>query len=143
MLFKTLLSSIEELRIWLISNSEDNSIRRLLMVLMSSLMFGGLFDFLKKKSVDKNVSIKMKILWGKDSGRGMAIQEIIDEFEKQNPNINVELEGGTQSNQKLLTMVLSGQAPEVIQVPYRGVKSLGKEGVFYDLTDKFAKEKKN
>lgn len=96
------------------------------------------------ESVSKDpVSIRMQIVWGTDSGRGQAIQKIIDEFEKENENVDVELIGSTQNNQKLLTQILSGQAPEVLQVPYREVKSLGAEEAFLDLTAEFSEEAKN
>jgi multiple sugar transport system substrate-binding protein len=88
-------------------------------------------------SADEPVSIKMQIAWGTDTGRGQAIQTIIDEFEKENKNIKVELVGTAQNNQKLLTQILSGDAPEVLQVPYREVLSLGSEGAFADLTEDF------
>jgi ABC-type glycerol-3-phosphate transport system substrate-binding protein len=87
------------------------------------------------------IEIKMQIVWAEDSGRGMAIREILDEFEKENPNIKVKLLGGSQEEQKLLTMILSGEAPEVIQVPYRYVQALGGEGAFTDLTENFAANK--
>ncbi|MCA0984745.1 ABC transporter substrate-binding protein [Halobacillus yeomjeoni] len=87
--------------------------------------------------------IKMQIVWGTDSGRGEAIQTIVDEFEKENEDINVELVSTTQNNQKLLTQVLSGQAPEVLQVPYREVRNLASEGAFMDLTDEFSDDAEN
>lgn len=89
------------------------------------------------------VEIKMQIVWAEDSGRGMAIREILDEFEKENPGIKVKLLGGSQEEQKLLTMILSGEAPEVIQVPYRYVQALGGQGAFVDLTKDFSKNKDN
>jgi len=91
----------------------------------------------------EDVSIKMQIVWGTDSGRGEAIQKIVDVFEQQHENINVELVSTAQNNQKLLTQILSGEAPEVLQVPYREVRSLGAEGAFQDLTDEFREESQN
>ncbi|MFD2670736.1 ABC transporter substrate-binding protein [Marinicrinis sediminis] len=88
----------------------------------------------------ENVSIRMQIAWDTDSGRGQAIQKIVDEFEKQHEHIDVQLVASTQNNQKLLTQVLSGEAPELLQVPYREVKSLGSEGAFVDLTEDFQEE---
>ncbi len=89
------------------------------------------------------VDLRMQIVWDTDSGRGQAIQKIVDEFEKQNENIKVELVGSSQNSQKLLTQILSGNAPEVLQVPYREVRSLGSEGGFADLTDDLGGETKN
>lgn len=112
---------------------------------------GGSNDDTTKENTDKNteaveqedVSIRMQIAWATDSGRGQAIQTIVDEFEKQNENISVELVGSTQDNQRLLTQILSGEAPEVLQLAYREVRSLGAEGAFVDLTEDLSSEKGN
>ena len=93
-------------------------------------------------SAEGKTTIRLQIVWAEDSGRGLAIREILDEFEQQNPGIKVKLIGGSQGEQKLLTTILSGNAPEVIQIPYRQIKALGTEGAFIDLTAKFA-EKEN
>jgi multiple sugar transport system substrate-binding protein len=94
-------------------------------------------------TLDEPVSIRLQIAWDTDSGRGQAIQKIVDAFEEQNENIDVELVGSAQNNQKLLTQILSGNAPEVLQVPYRDARSLGAEGAFLDLTETLGEESKN
>ncbi|ALS27132.1 sugar ABC transporter substrate-binding protein [Paenibacillus sp. 32O-W] len=91
----------------------------------------------------KVTTIKMQIAWASDSGRGKAIREILDEFEAQNPDIKVEMLGGIQYGQKLLTQILSGQAPEVLQVSYGEVKALASQGAFIDLTEDFAANESN
>lgn len=92
---------------------------------------------------DKVTHISMQIVWAGDSGRGKAIREILDEFEKQHPDIKVELVGGVQYGQKLLTQILSGKSPEVLQVAYGEVKALAAEGAFIDLTEDFAGYEQN
>lgn len=101
------------------------------------------FSFFKRKKKGENVTISMQIAWAEDSGRGMCIREILDEFEKENPGIKVKLIGGSQSERKLLTLILSGEAPEVLQVPYRDVRAIGGEGGFIALNKWFKKEKSN
>ncbi|UCZ52836.1 sugar ABC transporter substrate-binding protein [Bacillus shivajii] len=91
----------------------------------------------------EDVEIRMQIAWATDSGRGQAIQRIVDEFEAQNENISVDLVGSTQDNERLLTQILSGDAPEVLQLAYREVRSLGAEGAFVDLTEDMADEQEN
>ena len=91
----------------------------------------------------KVTTISMQIAWASDSGRGKAIREILDEFEKQNPDVKVEMLGGVQYGSKLLTQILSGKAPEVLQVAYGDVKALASEGAFVDLTKDFEAEKAN
>lgn len=115
----------------------------LVMVLSIALVgcSGGSND--TSNSSDEKVSIKMQIAWASDSGRGQAIQAVIDEFEKQNPNINVEMVGSTQGNQKLLTQILSGKAPEVLQISYRDLIGLAPQDAFVDLTDELIDQKDN
>ena len=91
--------------------------------------------------VIEDVEISMQIVWAEDSGRGEAIRLVLDVFEEQNPNIKVKLLGGTQDAQKVLTLILSGDAPEVIQVPYRHVQAIGSQGGFQDLTPSFGSAK--
>lgn len=91
----------------------------------------------------KVTNISMQIVWASDSGRGKAIREILDEFEAQNPDIKVEMLGGVQYGQKLLSQILSGKAPEVLQVAYGEVKALSAEGAFIDLSDDFASYEEN
>jgi ABC-type glycerol-3-phosphate transport system substrate-binding protein len=83
----------------------------------------------------EELSIRLSIDWAADSGRGQAIQRILDEFEKDNPGIKVKLLGGSQDTQNLLTQIVSGDAPEVIQVAYRNVKGLANYGAWQDLTE--------
>jgi multiple sugar transport system substrate-binding protein len=88
------------------------------------------------------IPIRMQIAWGTDTERGKAVQRIINEFEKENQNIDVKLVGTAQNNQKLLTQLLSGDAPEVLQIPYREEQSLGSQGAFVDLTKEFKDQTK-
>ncbi|SER83516.1 ABC transporter substrate-binding protein [Salipaludibacillus aurantiacus] len=95
------------------------------------------------EELEEDVSIRMQIVWATDSGRGEAIQRIIEDFEEQNENISVELVGGAQDNQRILTQILSGEAPEVMQLAYRQVRSLGAEGAFVDMAADFEDERDN
>lgn len=87
---------------------------------------------------DEQTEISLQIIWDADSDRGKTIQTILDGFEEENPDIKVNLVGSSQNNQKLLTQLLSGEAPEVMQVGYRDLQGLATEGVFYDMTDDFS-----
>lgn len=91
----------------------------------------------------KVTNISMQIAWASDSGRGKAIREMLDQFEKENKDVKVELVGGVQAGQKLLTQILSGKSPEVLQVAYGDAKPLAAQGAFVDLTKDFGAEKAN
>ncbi|MGF9711963.1 sugar ABC transporter substrate-binding protein [Paenibacillus sp. JMULE4] len=97
----------------------------------------------KASEPGKTTSIRMQITWASDSPRGKAIREIVDEFEKKNPDVKVELLGSAQNGQKLLTQILSGDAPEVMQIPYRDVRGLAPQGAYVDLSEEFNSEKDN
>lgn len=92
---------------------------------------------------EEKVNISMQIIWDADSGRGKTVRTILDQFEQENQNISVELVGSSQNSQKLLTQILSGQAPEVLQVGYRDVISLASEQAFKDLSADFMSERDN
>ncbi|MDQ0913925.1 ABC transporter substrate-binding protein [Paenibacillus sp. V4I5] len=91
----------------------------------------------------KVTNISMQIAWASDSGRGKAIREMLDQFEKENKDVKVELLGGVQTGQKLLTQILSGKSPEVLQVAYGDAKPLAVQGAFVDLMKDFGAEKSN
>lgn len=111
-----------------------------LKIFLIFLLLVNLFIF-NNMIFSKNIEISLQIAWAEDSGRGKAIREILDAFEKDNKNIKVKLLGGAQQEQKLLTLILSGQAPELIQVPYRSVLSVGADGGFLSLNKWFSKMK--
>jgi multiple sugar transport system substrate-binding protein len=95
------------------------------------------------ESNGKVTNISMQIAWASDSGRGKAIREMLDQFEKENKDVKVELLGGVQAGQKLLTQILSGKSPEVLQVAYGDAKPLAAQGAFVDLMKDLGSEKTN
>jgi multiple sugar transport system substrate-binding protein len=95
------------------------------------------------KGESDQVTIRMQIAWASDSGRGEAIRNLLDQFEQKHENIKVEMVGSSQSNQKLLTQILSGKAPEVMQVSYRDLRALAPQGAFSDLTEELGGLKGN
>jgi multiple sugar transport system substrate-binding protein len=95
------------------------------------------------ESNGKVTNISMQIAWASDSGRGKAIREMLDQFEKENKDVKVELLGGVQAGQKLLTQILSGKSPEVLQVAYGDAKPLAVQGAFVDLMKDLGSEKTN
>ncbi|NYE05868.1 ABC-type glycerol-3-phosphate transport system substrate-binding protein [Bacillus niacini] len=97
----------------------------------------------KKSESKEPVSIRMQIAWPSDSDRGLAVREVLNQFEAKNPNIKVELVGSAQGDQKLLTQILSGKAPEVIQVAYRDLLGLAPQQGFNDLTKELSGLKDN
>lgn len=63
---------------------------------------------------------------------------IIDEYEKQNSNVKIELTevGGTaDTSSKILAADRANEVPDIVQVEYRGLPALVVKGVVKDLTD--------
>ncbi len=61
----------------------------------------------KKDAAGEKQELKFRITWAADSGRGKAISTIVEEFNKENPNIHVTVVGGSEDIQELTTMFTS------------------------------------
>lgn len=72
--------------------------------------------------------------WGNDT-RNRMTQEIIDAFEKANPDIKVQGEPGEFSGywDKLATQVAANDAPDVIQMDDKYISEYGQRGALLDL----------
>lgn len=92
------------------------------------------------QGANTQTEIKMQIAWPTNTGRGQAIERVVKSFEKANPNIKVDVIGGSQSGQALLTTILSGQSPDVLQVAYQDLSSLAPQGAFVDLTKQLSSD---
>ena len=97
----------------------------------------------KKDSSGDKQELKFRITWAADSGRGKAISKIVEEFNKENPNIHVTLVGGSEDIQELTTMFTSQDVPDVVQLPYRYTQKFGSEGLLLELNDELKKETSN
>ena len=83
---------------------------------------------------DEKVTIRFA-WWGADS-RHEKTQQVIDLFEKENPNITVEAEPGTWDAywDALATKAATGELPDVIQTVDPYVLEYGRNGQLADLT---------
>lgn len=97
----------------------------------------------KKDSAGDKQELKFRITWATDSGRGKAISKIVEEFNKENPNIHVTLVGGSEDIQELTTMFTSQDVPDVVQLPYRYTQKFGSEGLLLESNDELKKETSN
>jgi ABC-type glycerol-3-phosphate transport system substrate-binding protein len=118
-----------------------------LMVLMAVLLLAVLSAFTgcrrqARPAGSGTTEISMQISWAEDSGRGKIIREILDAFEAENPDVKVNLLSGSQASSRILTLVLSGQAPEILQANYQNVRGQARDEVFQDVGKDFAGEGK-
>jgi len=72
--------------------------------------------------------------WGNDV-RNKLTTDVVNEFEKENPDIKVQLEPGTWSTywDKLATQVAGGSAPDVIQMDESYLTQYSTNGTLLDL----------
>lgn len=84
--------------------------------------------------------ISMRITWTDYSGRGVAIQKIIDQYNRENENTaDIILQSGDEDLKTIEALLSSDTAPIVV-LPYRYVKYLGDKGLLTDLTVSFRED---
>lgn len=89
------------------------------------------------KPLPKDAKIILRVGTG-DSGEGLTPhQEIIQRFEKANPDILVQLEAvaGNDYYTRLLTQIAAGDAPDIMQVGDDAVPMFVDKGAFLPLDD--------
>lgn len=70
-----------------------------------------------------------------------AINELIAQFEKENPNIKIVHIGNNPPWTKLVTLVLGGQPPDITQLMPRDIPGAHELGILEDLTPYIKREK--
>lgn len=81
------------------------------------------------------------ITWKVYSGRGEAIQKIVDAYNTSQSNYEVRLVDEAEDLQAVETMMKKQPPVDVYVLPYRFVQYLGDEGQLTDLTNDFARQK--
>ncbi|CQR71041.1 putative ABC transporter-binding protein precursor [Sporomusa ovata DSM 2662] len=122
-------------------------IRTLLLLSMVSLVAvfliscSGKRQSISEESTYKKQQLSFRITWTAYSGRGEAIQKIVDLYnEKNNDGFEIVLHGGDE-NVKAIEGFLAEKSSETIYVlPYRFVKYFGDKGYLEDLSVSFQKE---
>ncbi len=83
--------------------------------------------------------ISFRITWTDYSGRGQAIQEIVNDYNTSQPSAAVQLLGGDEDAETIRAL-LTSQPETVFVLPYRYVQHFGDLGLLLDLSDAFAAE---
>lgn len=95
-------------------------------------------------SADETGPVTIRFTWWGNDARSKITSEVIDQFQKANPNITVVGEPGEFASywDKLATQVAGGSAPDVIQMDEKYLTEYGNRGALLDLssvdTSKFA-----
>ena len=82
--------------------------------------------------------LTFRITWKGYSGRGEAIQAIVDDYNTEYGQ-NVTLVNGDEDRETIETL-LAGQPDTVFVLPYRYVKYFGNQGALLELNDLFTEE---
>ena len=118
--------------------------RTLLLLSMISLVAvfliscSGRKESVVEEPIHEKKQLLLRITWTAYSGRGEAIQKIVDLYNKKNNDgFEILLQGGDEDF-KTIEGLLVGKSPEMIYVlPYRYVKHFGDENKLEDFSKEF------
>ena len=89
---------------------------------------------------EETQTLSFRITWTDYSGRGQAIQQIVNNYNATQPNpAAVELVGGDE-DEEAIRALLKDQPETVFVLPYRYVQYFGDRGELLDLSEAFAEE---
>ena len=111
--------------------------RILALALILTVVFSGLFAQGSKETTDDVVTLRLEQFSGSDgTGSGDALRAMIAEFEKQNPNIKVELQtiGYDDYFTQLQGKVVGGNAADVFELNYENFVAYASQGALYDVS---------
>ncbi|MCE5284496.1 MAG: extracellular solute-binding protein [Pelosinus sp.] len=86
--------------------------------------------------------LPFRITWTAYSGRGEAIQKIVDLYNKKNNDgFEIVLQGGDEDVKRIEGLLAEKPAETIYALPYRYVKYFGNKGKLEDISVYFSKEK--
>ena len=117
----------------------------MLLLLLMMMLFSGCVpnDYLKGMAEDMNKEpLVMRITWKTYSGRGEAIQEIVETYNAMNENhLKVQLADGDEDLAVIETLLNKNSNVDIFVLPYRYIKYFGNHSQLLDLTSEFQAEK--
>lgn len=90
---------------------------------------------------DASSQLSFRITWTDYSGRGQAIQKIVDSYNAISADDKDVVMIGGDENQTTIEQMLASSPETVFVLPYRYVQYFGYRGELMDLTDSFTEEK--
>lgn len=82
-----------------------------------------------------------RITWTDYSGRGVAIQNVVDAFNQTSKTTHVTMQGGDEDVAVLSALLEDDQHQTVYVLPYRYVRAFGNDGRLMELGSQFETEK--
>lgn len=83
--------------------------------------------------IDKNTEATIKVAILSDSGEEMMFKSAIEQFNKTYPNITVKLEKVSSYEQKIMSMINSGESYDVLHTPDNMVSYFAAEEILVNL----------
>ncbi len=85
-------------------------------------------------------ALSFRISWADYSGRGQAIQKIVEQYNQQSTNdAGVQVISGNEDMAEIQAL-LESESETVFVLPYRYVQYFGRQGLLRDLTSEFEKD---
>lgn len=119
-------------------------------LLIMSLVLAGCSQTEKNNSIETTMSstgqvtkeaIPFRITWADYSGRGVAIQKIVDVYNAQSDKpYEIVLQSGNEDIQEIEGLLASEVEAPIFVLPYRFVKYLGEQAKLIKLTEAFKEE---
>ena len=104
------------------------------------IVFGLLLSFFGCEKAEKK-ELVFRITWTDYSGRGVAIQKIVDEYNADNKKYKIILESGDENFETVEALINDDYHSIIYVLPYRYVKYFGERGLLVDLSSYFLEEK--
>lgn len=96
--------------------------------------------FIFSCSKQEPITLNFRITWTDYSGRGVAIQKVIDTYNEQNTNAKIILEGGDEDFDTLNSLLNDDQSNTIYVLPYRYVSYFGSQEVLSNISAEFTNE---
>lgn len=88
------------------------------------------------------ITLKFRITWTDYSGRGVAIQKVIDTYNEQSTSSQIILEGGDEDFDTINALLNDDQSNTIYVLPYRYVSYFGSQDLLSNITSEFKNEEK-
>lgn len=82
-----------------------------------------------------------RITWTDYSGRGVAVQKVVDAYNAQNKNYKIILQGGDEDLDKLDKLMADDEHKTIYVLPYRFVKYFGNQERLLNVSEEFSNQK--
>lgn len=94
----------------------------------------------QKQETNESGTLSFRITWKDYSGRGQAIQKIVDSYNESDSDPSDILLLGGDEDMEAIQALLQTDSETIFVLPYRYTEYFGSSGLLSDLTDEFQEE---